>query len=159
MMKITVIALAGLKEKYLREASDEYVKRLKGYCDLKIIEIEPVKLSEKPSKSEISAALDREYELIVKKIPQNSTVYAMCIEGTLLSSEEFASALKADSDFGRNVTFIIGSSYGLSDKIKRRADKKLSFSRLTFPHQLFRVLLLEQLYRAFRINSGGAYHK
>lgn len=159
MMKITVIALAGLKEKYLREASDEFIKRLKGYCDLKIIEIEPVKLPEKPSEAEISAALDREYELIVKKIPQNSTVYTMCLEGTQLSSEEFAAALKADSDFGKAVTFVIGSSYGLSDKIKRRADKKLSFSRLTFPHQLFRILLLEQLYRAFRINSGGAYHK
>lgn len=159
MIKITVIALAGLKEKYLREASDEYIKRLKGYCDLKIIEIEPVKLPEKPSEAEISAALDREYELIVKKIPQNSAVYAMCIEGTQLSSEEFAAALKSDSDFGKAITFVIGSSYGLSDKIKRRADKKLSFSRLTFPHQLFRILLLEQLYRAFRINSGGAYHK
>lgn len=159
MIKITVIALAGLKEKYLREASDEYIKRLKGYCDLKIIEIEPVKLPEKPSEAEISAALDREYELIVKKIPQNSTVYTMCIEGAQLSSEEFAAALKVDSDFGKAVTFVIGSSYGLSDKIKRRADKKLSFSRLTFPHQLFRILLLEQLYRAFRINSGGAYHK
>lgn len=159
MMRITVIALAGLKERYLKEASEEYIKRLKGYCDLKIIEIEPVRLPEKPSDSEIKAALAKESELIMKKIPQGSLTYALCIEGKQPSSEELAELIKADEDMGRHITFIIGSSYGLSEEIKKRADKKLSFSRLTFPHRLFRVLLLEQLYRAFRINSGGAYHK
>ena len=159
MIKITIIALGNLKEKYLREASEEYIKRLKAYCDLNIIEIEPVRLPEKPSVNDISAALDREAELILKKIPESSKVYALCIEGSQFTSEEFAAAIKTDSGIGRSLTFIIGSSYGLSEKVKLRADKKLSYSKMTFPHQLFRILLLEQIYRAFRINSGGAYHK
>lgn len=159
MMKITVIALASLKEKYLKEAADEYIKRLGAFCDLKIIELDPVRLSEKPSYAEISAALSREAELIAKKIPAGDFVVPLCIEGKQFSSEEFAEMLEEKVNIGRGVTFIIGSSCGLSDDIKRRADLKLSFSKMTFPHKLFRVMLLEQLYRAFKICSGGAYHK
>lgn len=158
-MKITVIALASLKEKYLREAADEYIKRLGAFCDLKIIELDPVRLPEKPSSAEISAALCREAELIAKKIPAGDFVVPLCIEGKQFSSEEFAEILEKKMNIGRGVTFIIGSSCGLSDDIKRRADLKLSFSKMTFPHKLFRVMLLEQLYRAFKICSGGAYHK
>lgn len=158
-MKITVIALASLKEKYLKEAADEYIKRLGAFCDLKIIELDPVRLSEKPSYAEISAALSREAELIAKKIPAGDFVVPLCIEGKQFSSEEFAEMLEEKVNIGRGVTFIIGSSCGLSDDIKRRADLKLSFSKMTFPHKLFRVMLLEQLYRAFKICSGGAYHK
>lgn len=158
-MKITVIALASLKEKYLKEAADEYIKRLGAFCNLKIIEIDPVRLPEKPSYAEISAALSREAELIAKKIPAGDFVVPLCIEGKQLSSEEFAEMLEEKVNIGRGVTFIIGSSCGLSDDIKRRADLKLSFSKMTFPHKLFRVMLLEQLYRAFKICSGGAYHK
>lgn len=159
MMKITVIALATLKEKYLKEAAGEYVKRLGAFCDLKIIELDPVRLPEKPSSAEISAALCREAELIAKKIPAGDFVVPLCIEGKQFSSEEFAEMLENKMNIGRGVTFIIGSSCGLSDDIKRRADLKLSFSKMTFPHKLFRVMLLEQLYRAFKICSGGAYHK
>ena len=158
-MKITVIALASLKEKYLKEAADEYIKRLGAFCNLKIIELDPVRLPEKPSYAEISAALCREAELIAKKIPAGDFVVPLCIEGKQLSSEEFAEMLEEKMNIGRGVTFIIGSSCGLSDDIKRRADLKLSFSKMTFPHKLFRVMLLEQLYRAFKICSGGAYHK
>ena len=158
-MKITVIALANLKEKYLKEAADEYIKRLGAFCNLKIIEIDPVRLPEKPSPAEISAALSREAELIAKKIPAGDFVVPLCIEGKQFSSEEFAEMLEEKVNIGRGVTFIIGSSCGLSDDIKRRADLKLSFSKMTFPHKLFRVMLLEQLYRAFKICSGGAYHK
>lgn len=159
MIKITVIALASLKEKYLRDASAEYIKRLGAYCDLKIIELDPVRLPEKPSTAEIDSALSREAELILKKIPAGDVVIPLCIEGKQLSSEEFSGVIEEKMNIGRGVTFIIGSSCGLSESIKHRADLKLSFSKMTFPHQLFRVMLLEQIYRAFKICSGGAYHK
>lgn len=159
MIKITVIALASLKEKYLKEAAAEYVKRLGAFCDLKIIELGPVKLPEKPSSAEVSAALCREAELIAKKIPSGDLVVPLCIEGKQLSSEGFAGVLREEMNIGRGITFIIGSSCGLSENIKRRADLKLSFSKMTFPHRLFRVMLLEQIYRAFKICSGGSYHK
>lgn len=159
MMKITIIAVSGLKEKYLRDAADEYMKRLGAFCDLTVIELEPARIPEKPSVSEIRAALDREEKLILKKIPPGNTVAALCVEGDSLSSEDFAEFIKSNSDFGQGVTFIIGGSYGLSDGVKQRADKKISFSALTFPHRLFRIMLLEQIYRAFGINAGSAYHK
>lgn len=159
MIKITVIALASLKEKYLRDASAEYIKRLGAYCNLKIIELDPVRLPEKPSTAEIDSALSREAELILKKIPAGDVVIPLCIEGKQLSSEEFSGVIEEKMNIGRGVTFIIGSSCGLSESIKHRADLKLSFSKMTFPHQLFRVMLLEQIYRAFKICSGGAYHK
>ncbi|MEE1238804.1 MAG: 23S rRNA (pseudouridine(1915)-N(3))-methyltransferase RlmH [Acutalibacteraceae bacterium] len=159
MIRITIIALASLKEKYLREAAAEYSKRLSAYSNLKIIELEPVRLSEKPSSAEIVSALEREAELIAKKIPAGDFVVPLCIEGKQLSSEEFANVLDKEINIGRGITFIIGSSCGLADSIKNRADLKLSFSKMTFPHQLFRVMLLEQIYRAFKIITGGAYHK
>lgn len=159
MIKITVIALSSLKEKYLKDASAEYVKRLGAFCDLKIIELDPVRLPEKPSPAEISSALEREAELINKKIPAGDFIVPLCIEGKQLSSEEFADTVSKERNIGRGITFVIGSSCGLADSIKRLADLKLSFSKMTFPHQLFRVMLLEQIYRAFKISSGGAYHK
>ncbi|MBE6749889.1 MAG: 23S rRNA (pseudouridine(1915)-N(3))-methyltransferase RlmH [Ruminococcaceae bacterium] len=159
MIKVTVIALGKLKEKYLRDAVEEYTKRLSRYCKLEIFEIEPERLSEKPSGSEISAALSCEKEKILKKIPQNSTVVSLCIEGKEKSSEEFAAVVEEQVDAGKNLTLIIGSSYGLSDEVKKASDIRLSLSKMTFPHQLFRVMLLEQLYRAFKINEGSQYHK
>ena len=159
MMKVTLIAPEGLKEKYLREATDEYIKRLHGFCDLKIAEFSPFKLPDKPSESQIAAALDREAEQILKRIPSGSRTAALCIEGKMLSSEELAAEIRAADNSGTPFTFIIGSSHGLAEQVKRSADIRLSFSKMTFPHQLFRVLLLEQLYRAYKINSGGAYHK
>ncbi len=159
MIKITLITLGKLKEKYLREASSEYEKRLSRYCNLDIIELEPVKLSDKPSNSEIENALQRESEMIIKKIPQNSEVYSLCVEGKPLSSDKFAEKNGELVNSGRGITFIIGSSYGLSSKIKALSNFKLSLSQMTFPHQLFRVMLLEQIYRSFKINEGSTYHK
>ena len=159
MMKITLIALSSLKEKYLKDAAAEYIKRLRAYCDLNIVELDPIRLPEKPSDAEINAALEREAELILKKIPDGSTVISLCIEGKQLSSEELADAVAENCNFGRGITFIIGSSCGLSEKIKRRSDIKLSFSKMTFPHQLARIMLLEQTYRALKIAAGERYHK
>ena len=135
MLGVTIICEAKLKEKYLRDASDEYVKRLGAYCRLNIIELSPKKLPENPSDSEIANALNAEGKEILSKIPSGAKVFSMCIEGKQLSS------------------------YGLSDEVKKRSDFRLSMSEMTFPHQLARIMLLEQIYRVFRINSGGKYHK
>ncbi len=159
MMKVTVITLGKLKEKYLKEAVNEYTKRLTRYADLSVFELEPIRLSDKPSEAEILAALEKEAELIFKKIPQGSEVYSLCVEGKELSSEQLAEKIGNLQNSGRSLTFIIGSSYGISEKIKALSSFKLSVSKMTFPHQLFRVMLLEQIYRAFKINEGSTYHK
>ena len=159
MIKVTVIALGKLKEKYLTEAVNEYKKRLSRYCNFEIVEIEPVKLPEKPSLSEIDIALSKEAELILKKISADSLVISLCVEGKELSSPEFAEKIRENSNLGKNLTFVIGSSYGLSEKIKKSSDLRLSLSVMTFPHQLFRVMLSEQIYRAFKIIEGSVYHK
>lgn len=159
MMKVDIIALGKLKEKYLRDASDEYAKRLSRYCDLKITELSPVALSDNPSENEISNALLKEKEMISRAIPKDSFIVALCIEGKEISSEELAYVFKEKANEGKRICFIIGSSYGLSGKIKKFADMRLSVSKMTFPHQLFRIMLLEQTYRAFKINEGSTYHK
>ncbi|MBR7133809.1 MAG: 23S rRNA (pseudouridine(1915)-N(3))-methyltransferase RlmH [Clostridia bacterium] len=158
-MKINLITMGKLKEKYLCDAVGEYSKRLSRFCRLEICEIEPVRLPEKPSRGEIDAALEREAELITKKILPESTVIALCVEGKGMTSEDLAQKIKKLSDTGRSISLIIGSSYGLAESVKTIADIRLSLSQMTFPHQLFRVMLLEQLYRAFKINEGSAYHK
>ncbi len=159
-MNITVICLGKLKEKYLRDAIGEYSKRISAYGKFDIIELNPVRLSDNPSQNEIDNALLKEADEIKKKIPNNSYTFALCIEGKEKSSEDFAKTVKnAAIDGKSNLTFIIGSSFGLSPEIKALADNKLSFSPMTFPHQLMRVMLLEQIYRAFQINNNGKYHK
>ena len=159
-MNITVIALCKLKEKYLTDAISEYSKRISAYGKLQIIELNPVRLSDNPSQTEIDNALSREAEEIKKKIPNNSYVFSLCIEGKEKSSESFAKAINDAALNGKsNIVFIIGSSFGLSPEIKSLSDFKLSFSPMTFPHQLMRVMLLEQIYRAFQINNNGKYHK
>ena len=159
-MNITVIALGKLKEKYLTDAINEYVKRLSAYGKPQIIELNPVRLSDNPSQTEIDNALAKEAEEIKKKIPNNSYVFSLCIEGKEKSSEAFAKAINDAAINGKsNIVFIIGSSFGLSPEIKALSDFKLSFSSMTFPHQLMRVMLLEQIYRAFQINNNGKYHK
>lgn len=160
MIKINIISLGKLKEKYLREAVEEYAKRISGYAKLSIIEIEPERLSDNPSESEIEAALKSEAEKIMKKIESGSFTVAMCIEGKQMASEEFAKMFSDKINTGTGIfNFIIGSSYGLHSSVKNTADIKFSFSKMTFPHQLFRIMLLEQIYRAFKINEGGKYHK
>ncbi len=159
-MNITIIALGKLKEKYLTDAISEYSKRISAYGKLQIIELNPVRLSDNPSQTEIDNALSKEAEEIKKKIPNNSYVFSLCIEGKEKSSESFAKAINDAAINGKsNIVFIIGSSFGLSPEIKTLSDFKLSFSPMTFPHQLMRVMLLEQIYRAFQINNNGKYHK
>lgn len=160
MLNVTLICPGKLKESYLREAVDEYVKRLGAYCKLNIITLTPERLDDSPSELLIKAALEKEAAAILSKIPQNAFVIALCVEGKMLSSEELSEKLSGVPLSGKSdVYFIIGSSYGLSPGIKERADLRLSFSKMTFPHQLMRVMLLEQLYRAFQISAGGKYHK
>lgn len=159
MIKVAFITLGKLKEKYLRDAVTEYEKRLSRYCSFETVELEPIKLPDNPSRSQVDAALLKEAEMIVKKIPKNSEVFALCVEGKQFSSEEFAEKLENLSKEGRGITFIIGSSYGLDNSVKLLSKTRLSVSKMTFPHQLFRVMLLEQVYRAFKINEGSTYHK
>ena len=159
MIKVTLIAMGKLKEAYLRDAVLEYTKRLSRYCDLDIIELEPVKLPESPSRAQVEAALSKEAEMIFRKIPKNCDIYPLCVEGKQLSSEGFAERLNSLSQQGRGIALIIGSSYGLSERVKAEATIRLSLSSMTFPHQLFRVMLLEQVYRGFKINEGSTYHK
>ncbi len=159
MMKVKIIALGKLKEKYWAEAVEEYRKRLKGYCDFEIIEITPFRLPDNPSDAEIQSALKKESEEIAKKLPKGAKTVAMCIEGKTTDSEKLSSFVTDVSLCGGIVAFIIGGSYGLHDSIKAAADLKMSMSAMTFPHQLARVMLCEQIYRAFKINEGGTYHK
>lgn len=159
-MNITIIALGKLKEKYMRDFSEEYQKRLSAYCRLNIIELSPKKLPDSPSQSEINNALEAEARQIKAKIPSGAYVFSMCIEGKQMSSTEFSQKIsKLAVDGKSNIVFILGSSFGLSEEIKELSDSKFSLSEMTFPHQMARVMLLEQLYRAFQISSGGKYHK
>ncbi len=160
MLKVTIIALGHLKEKYLREASQEYEKRLKAFCKLDIVELEPKSLPDNPNSAEIDTALQHEADKILSLIPNGAFVAPLCIEGKTLSSEELSKKFENLAVFGTShIVFIIGSSYGLADTVKNRADFKLSMSPMTFPHQLARIMLLEQVYRAFKISQGGTYHK
>ena len=149
-----------MKEQYLRDAVAEYEKRLSTLCLLKNVEIDAARLPDSPNASQIAAALDVEADKILAAIPSGAYVIPMCIEGKQMDSEELSKKL---GDIGvsgvSNVVFIIGGSYGLSDRVKQKADYKLSMSRMTFPHQLARVMLLEQNYRAFKISQGATYHK
>ncbi|MBQ2774753.1 MAG: 23S rRNA (pseudouridine(1915)-N(3))-methyltransferase RlmH [Clostridia bacterium] len=160
MYNINLICVGKLKEDYLRAACAEYSKRLSAFCKLKITELTPARIPENPSAAQIDAALNDEGKRILACIAPNERVYAMCIEGKILSSEELSAEMqKAGVSGSGNIAFIIGGSHGLSDEVKCRANFKLSMSKMTFPHQLARVMLLEQVYRGFMISSGGKYHK
>jgi 23S rRNA (pseudouridine1915-N3)-methyltransferase len=160
MMNVHLIVLGKLKEKYMKEFSQEYEKRLSAYCKLTVTELEPVKLSDNPSQSEIDNALLKETQMITSKIPKNSYVFSMCIEGKQMSSEELSQKMDDIALSGKsNVVFIIGSSFGLSDEIKKMSDFRFSMSKMTFPHKLARIMLTEQIYRGFSISNNGKYHK
>lgn len=160
MIKVTVIAVGKLKEKYLRDACDEYLKRLGAFSKVNIVEINEERCSDNPSSSEIEQVKNKEGERILAKVPKGAYVVPMCIEGLQFSSEDFSSKLDevSLSGFGE-VAFIIGGSFGLSDEVKKAGKLKLSFGKLTLPHQLMRVVLLEQVYRAFSISNNTKYHK
>lgn len=159
MQTVNVICIGKLKEKYFTEAVKEYSKRLSAFCKFNIIELDEEKLPDNPSQSQIDNTLKAEGARIIKKLTRGSMVIAMCIEGKMLSSEELSRTLdKASFDFS-TLDFIIGGSWGLSDEVKRLSHLKLSMSKMTFPHQLARVLLCEQIYRGYQIMNNGKYHK
>lgn len=159
MISVKIISTGGLKEEYLRQAVAEYAKRLSGYCKLSEVVLKEAKLPDSPSEREISAALDAEAKSILAEISPRSFKIAMCVEGKQLSSEAFARKISDVSMQSSEIVFIIGSSHGLSDKVKSVADMRLSVSEMTFPHQLMKVMLMESIYRAFNIISGTKYHK
>ncbi len=159
-MKITLITVGKIKEKYWNMAIDEYSKRLSRYCKLNIIEVADEKTIEEPSQAQANAIKDKEGERILTNIPEGAYVIALAIEGKMLDSVELSKKLDDLGLMGNsNIVLIIGGSLGLSEKVMKRADYKLSFSKMTFPHQMMRVILLEQIYRAFRISSKEPYHK
>lgn len=159
-MNITVICIGKLKEKYWTAAIDEYSKRLKGYCSLDIIELKEARLPDKAGPAEELAVKEAEGEEILKRIKDNQYVITLEVKGKMLSSEKLAEKIDSLAIGGQsNVVFVIGGSLGLSAAVSKRANFKLSFSEMTFPHQMMRVILLEQVYRAFKINRNEAYHK
>lgn len=159
-MNISIIAVGKVKEKYLVSGIEEYLKRLTPYAKVTITEIKEEQAPENLSPNEMNQIKDREGERILAAIKPDTTVIALAIEGKQLSSEELAKLLDDYATYGKsNVAFIIGGSLGLSDAVLKRADFKLSFSRMTFPHQLMRLILVEQVYRAFKIVRGEPYHK
>jgi 23S rRNA (pseudouridine1915-N3)-methyltransferase len=160
MQKITLISVGRLKEDFFKSAEKEYAKRLGAFCDLKIIEVNQQQLPSNPSDGQIESALLTEAEDIISKIPKGSEVITLCIEGKLYSSEELSGVMADNANTGSgNMTFIIGGSFGLSEKVKALSKIRLSMSKMTFPHRLARVMLLEQIYRAFQIEAGSRYHK
>ncbi len=159
MLHIRLIATGSLKESYWRDALAEYKKRLGAFAKIDIIELKESRLPDNPSHAEIATALEREADAVLEALLPRSYVMALCVEGKQLSSEELADSLEGVMNSQGALTLIIGSSHGLSPRVKARADYKLSVSKLTFPHQLMRVLLLETVYRSLSILHGGKYHK
>ena len=160
MLSVYLICVGKLKEKFYKDACAEYIKRLSPYCKLTLMELPEVKLPQKPSLGEISAALEKEGEAIRAKIPPSSRVVALCVEGRMRSSEEIPQMFPVPGrSRDKHMVFVVGGSYGLHPSIKAEANVQLSMSPMTFPHHLARVMLLEQIYRAFNIKAGSAYHK
>lgn len=160
MMKVTVIAVGKLKEQYLRDGCAEYLKRLSAFSKVTIVEVNECRCGDSPSPAEIEAVKEKEGGAILAKIPKGAYVIPMCIEGTQLSSEAFSARIAELTVSGcSEIALIIGGSFGLSDAVKAKGNMKLSFGKITLPHQLMRLVLLEQLYRAFSIANHTKYHK
>ena len=159
-MNILIITVGKLKEKYLKQGIEEYAKRLSAYAKVEIIEVVDEKAPEELSDLEMIQVKQKEGERILAKISADTHVIALAINGKMQSSEQLADNLDKLATYGKSkIAFIIGGSLGLSDEVLQRANEQLSFSRMTFPHQLMRLILVEQIYRAFRINRGEPYHK
>ena len=160
MQRVTVLCVGKLKEKFYIDAAAEYVKRLQRHCKLELIELPEQRLPDDPSPAEIQKALRAEGDAIREKLPKGGAVIALCIEGKPCSSQELSRRM---ADFGvqgkTQLTFLIGGSVGLAEDLKRRADWRLSMSPMTFPHHMARIMLLEQIYRAYQIADGTKYHK
>ena len=160
MFEITLITMGKLKEKFYLSAAAEYEKRMKAYCSFKILELPEYRLPENPSPAEIRAGLEKEADLIESKLPRNSWFCVLTPEGKNISSEELAEKIGSVKLSGKsNACFLIGSSFGIAPRIKEKADFKLSMGKMTFPHHLARIMVLEQLYRAEAIQAGSKYHK
>lgn len=160
MLTVSIICVGKLKEKYWSNACDEYLKRMKAFCKCSVIEVDEKKMPENPSDAQIRAVVEEEGKRIISRINSGSHIISLCIEGKQKSSEDFSSYIDKLTVSGTShISFIIGGSWGLSEEVKRIAGLKLSMSEMTFPHQMARVMLLEQIYRAFQISSSGKYHK
>ncbi len=160
MQRVTILCVGKLKEKFYTDAAAEYVKRLQRHCKCEIIELPEYRLPESPSPAEIRKALEAEGAAIREKLPRGGAVVAMCIEGKTCSSEQLSQRLADFAVQGKaQLTFLIGGSVGLDESLKAQADWKLSMSPMTFPHHMARIMLLEQIYRAYQIQQGTRYHK
>jgi len=159
-VNISIITVGKLKEKYLKQGIAEYTKRLSSYAKIEIIELPDEKAPENLSETDMLIVKQKEGERILSKIAPDTHVIALAIEGSMKSSEQLADTLDRLATYGKSkVAFVIGGSLGLSDEVMKRSNEALSFSKMTFPHQLMRLILVEQIYRAFRINRGEPYHK
>lgn len=159
MMSITVIAVGKLKESYLRDGCSEYIKRLGAFSKVNVIEIAEQRSSDNPSQAEILDVISKEGKRIKERIPKGATVIPLCIEGKEYSSPDFSALFENIALESSAICFVIGGSFGLSDEIKALGKYKLSFGKMTLPHQLARMVLLEQVYRAFSISNNSKYHK
>ncbi len=160
MLSVHLVCVGKLKEKFYKDACAEYLKRLSPYCKLELAELPDAKLPQDPSLGEITTALSKEADAIRAKIPPNSSIIALCVEGRLYSSEDLSQLISAwTRNTAKHLVFVVGGSYGLHPSIKAESWVKLSMSPMTFPHHLARVMLLEQVYRAFKIDEGSSYHK
>ena len=160
MLSIRIVCAGRLKERFYSDAAAEYLKRLRAFCRAEVIEVPEERLGENPSATEIAAALEREAQQIEKKLLKDGMLVCLCVEGEQLSSEAFSELLSRAEGSGRpRISFVIGGSFGLAPGIKSKADLRLSMSKMTFPHHLARVMLLEQIYRGFQIREGSKYHK
>lgn len=160
MRNITLLCVGKLKEAYWRDACAEYEKRLGAFCKFRLVEVAEERLPDNPSPAQIAATVEAEGKRLLEQIPKDSAIIPLCIEGKELDSPMLASRMQKMAVEGiSHITFIIGGSWGLSEQVKSRAVLRLSMSPMTFPHQLARVMVLEQVYRAFQIVSGGKYHK
>lgn len=160
MLEVKLLCVGKIREKFYIEAFSEYAKRLGAYCRFVCTELPETRLPDSPSPKEISAALEKEAAGIMKNIPSDAYLAALCVEGRQMPSEELAELLAQRAGSGKpKLCFVIGGSFGLSPRIKSMADLRLSMSEMTFPHHLARVMLAEQIYRGFKINEGSKYHK
>lgn len=159
MIHITVLVVGKLKEKYLREGCDEYLKRLSAFAKVQVVELPESRCPADPSPAEIRQVLEQEGDSVLAKIPKGARVIPLCIEGRELSSEQLAARVADFSQQSSHLVFVIGGSYGLSPRVKAAGDLQLSFGKMTLPHQLARLVLLEQIYRACAINNHSKYHK
>ena len=159
MIRITVLTVGKLKEKYLREGCDEYLKRLSAFSKVQVVELPESCCPADPSPAEIQRVLEQEGDSILAKIPKGARVIPLCIEGRELSSAQLAARVADFSQQSSHLVFVIGGSYGLSPRVKAAGDLQLSFGKMTLPHQLARLVLLEQIYRACAINNHSKYHK